>query len=196
MRPNPVTIHWKAIGSRLLAIVLLAFLATSPAHSDEGALWQALRDGRAFAMMRHELAPGNGDPSNFDVNDCSTQRNLNDVGREQSRRTGKRFRANGIAMARVVSSAWCRCQETARLLGLGTVETLPALNSFYETMERREQQTKALRAWLQANQPNGPLVLVTHQVNISALTGRYTSSGEMIIVRWDKDGRIAVLGSL
>ncbi len=170
--------------------------ATQTSAANEPALWNALKKGDAFGMMRHALAPGTGDPPQFRLGDCSTQRNLSDKGRDQARRTGDRFRANGIATARILSSGWCRCQETARLLGLGNVETLPSLNSFFEAVERRAAETRGLSTWLQANKPAGPVVLVTHQVNISALTGRYTSSGEMVVVRWSADGKFEVLGSL
>jgi len=162
----------------------------------EAELWAALKSGRAFAMMRHALAPGTGDPANFDVNDCKTQRNLSDVGRDQARKIGARFRANGIASARVVSSAWCRCQETARLLGLGAVATLPSLNSFFETMGRRGAQTEELKTWLAKQPLSPPLVLVTHQVNISALARQFTSSGETVVIEPQADGGYKVLGSL
>ena len=104
-----------------MCIAMLMAVAAVPAHAQDStaALWSALKEGRAFAMMRHALAPGTGDPANFDVNDCSTQRNLNDVGRDQARRTGKAFRSQGSGTAQVMTSAWCRCQETARLLDIG-----------------------------------------------------------------------------
>ena len=81
-------------------------------------------------------------------------------------------------------------------MGLGPVRALPALNSFYEAYERREMQTRALRTWLEKERPDGVLVLVTHQVNISALTGEYTSSGVMVVARQMTDGSIVVLGKL
>ncbi len=150
--------------------------------------------------MRHELAPGIGDPDNFELGDCSTQRNLNDTGRERARVTGERFRANGVAQADVLTSQWCRCRETAELLRLGSVEPLPVLNSFFEEREKAEARTSDLKAWLAARANSAaaakPLVLVTHQVNISALTGRGTSSGEIIVARYTGSGIIEVLGSL
>ena len=113
----------------LLALALPA--APAPAGAGEAALLAALREGRAVALMRHATAPGTGDPAGFALGDCTTQRNLSAAGREQARATGARLRAAGIAMARIYSSQWCRCLETARLLGLGEVTELPALNSFF-----------------------------------------------------------------
>lgn len=181
-----------------LAFCALAFGLASGARSQtmsEAALWQAVRDGEAFAIMRHALAPGTGDPANFDVEDCATQRNLDAEGREQARAIGQRFRANGIDSAAVYSSAWCRCQDTAELLGLGEVTLLASLNSFYQRSGRAEQ-TQASREWLRDYDGARPLVLVTHQVNISALMGDYTRSGETLVGRIGDDGAVELLGSL
>ncbi|WP_281019689.1 MULTISPECIES: histidine phosphatase family protein [unclassified Minwuia] len=182
-----------------LAALLLAVGLTLPLGAraaDEAALWQAAREGEAIIIMRHALAPGVGDPAEFDVTDCTTQRNLDAAGRAQSRGIGERFRAAGISSATVYSSAWCRCRETAELLGLGDVTILPALNSFFREWERQEAQIDDLRAWLTEWEGDGPLVLVSHQVNIRALTGQSTRSGEMLFMRVAKDGTIEVLGSI
>ncbi|HYG86894.1 MAG TPA: histidine phosphatase family protein [Azospirillum sp.] len=137
-------------------------------------------------LMRHAEAPGVGDPDGFRLGDCSTQRNLNDSGRAQARRMGDRLRTLGIGQARVLSSQWCRCLETARLLNLGPVEEAPALNSFFGRPEEREKKTAAMRAFLAGLPPNGPpVVLVTHQITITALTGLGAASGEAILLRRD-----------
>ena len=180
----------------LLAFCLLAGGARTGGAQETGPLWAAVRTGSAFAIMRHALAPGTGDPAGFTLEDCTTQRNLSDQGRQQAAEIGERFRENGIGQATVLSSAWCRCRETAELLGLGPVETLPPLNSFFGNFERREPQTEALREWLGRRKTEGPLVLVTHQVNISALTGTYTGSGDIVVARREPDGSITVLGKL
>jgi len=99
-------------------------------------------------------------------------------------------------VARVVSSQWCRCLDTAELLGLGTVEDLPLLNSFYQHAGRRNQQTEGLEEWLAGQDFDRPLVLVTHQVNISALTGVYPASGELVVIRISEHGELTVLGSI
>ncbi len=174
----------------------LAAPAAWASNLPEAALWQALRDRTAFAIMRHALAPGGGDPPGHRVGDCSTQRNLSAEGRAQARTIGDRFRAAGIAEARVLSSQWCRCRDTATELRLGTVEDLPALNSFFGKSDRGPGQTKALRDWLASAPMDKPLVLVTHQVNISALTRETTASGEIVVVRLQPDGAMQVLGSL
>ncbi|MBB4304966.1 phosphohistidine phosphatase SixA [Rhodobium orientis] len=175
---------------------MTGLLASGAARADP-ALWAGISSGSAVVMMRHALAPGTGDPAGFDVDDCSTQRNLSKEGREQARAIGDRFRKNGIDSARVLSSAWCRCLETARNLKLGPAENLPALNSFFGNRERRDPQTAALKAWLAENAGGEtPVVLVTHQVNITALTGIYPRSGEMVVLRAGSDGEIEVLGRL
>jgi phosphohistidine phosphatase SixA len=166
-----------------------------PAKANE-ALWAALREGRAFAMMRHALAPGTGDPANFDVNECTTQRNLSVEGREQARRAGDAFRDNGILLADVKTSAWCRCRDTASLMNLGTPEVLEPLNSFFQNRGQRDPQTLALKQWLAERAGSGPLLLVTHQVNISALTGEFASSGEIMVVDRNVSDGVKVLGSL
>ena len=162
----------------------------------EPALWDAMRSGDHVALLRHAIAPGSGDPAGFSVDDCATQRNLSDAGRDQARRIGSRFRENGIADATVFSSQWCRCLETARLLGLGPVTAQPILNSFFRNFERGDSQTRMLRQWIAAQNLTTPLVLVTHQVNITALTDVYPQSGELVIVRLDKGGELSVVGTI
>lgn len=155
--------------------------------------WTALERPGAFAVMRHALAPGTGDPADFDVDDCGTQRNLNDRGRAQARAIGQAFRARGLQFDAVLSSQWCRCRETATLLGLGEVEAVPAFNSFFRDYTQSGPRTDAALALLEAR--GGRPLVVTHQVNISALTGRGTRSGEVLVVRRAGD-RLEVLGSI
>lgn len=164
----------------VLAAVSAAYAETN--HVSEAA-WAALAGGGHAALLRHATAPGFGDPKGFRLDDCSTQRTLSEAGREEARMVGERFRSRGIAINGVYSSVWCRCLETARLLDLGPVEPLAPLNSFFETRERAEAQTAALRAWLAAQPAADTLVLVTHQVNITALTGVIPVSGEIVVVR-------------
>ena len=162
---------------------LLCLFTANAVASDE-ALWSALREGGHLALMRHAPAPGFSDPEGFVLEDCKTQRNLSAAGREQAKATGERFRANGIANATVRSSRWCRCLDTARLLGIGTVIPTPALDSFFENRGEEASRSAAVRELIRNADPSaGPLVLVTHQVNITALTGVYPASGELIIMR-------------
>ena len=164
--------------------------------ADQAALFNALREGRAGALIRHALAPGVGDPAEFRIDDCATQRNLSDEGREQARALGERLRAEGVAAASVYSSQWCRCLETARLLDLGEVQELPALNSFFNNRLRSERQTADLRSFLRAAPPSDPVVLVTHQINIRALTGQATRSGEIVVVALPPGEQASVLGRI
>jgi phosphohistidine phosphatase SixA len=170
--------------ARALACAVLALLAMAgPACADE-TLWAALAEGGHVALMRHALAPGTGDPDHFRLDDCTTQRNLDEVGREQARRTGQAFREHGVTVGQVLSSQWCRCLETAELLGLGEALPFAPLNSFFGDRARGPEQTEAVRALLADIDPAGPsLVLVTHQVNITALTGIYPRSGEIVVLR-------------
>lgn len=178
------------------ALLITALPAPQSARADT-ALWEALRSGEAVALIRHALAPGTGDPGNFTLGDCRTQRNLNDVGREQAARIGDLFRQNGIETAAVLTSQWCRCRETAELMDIGAVEDAPFLNSFFRDYANRAPRTAALRAWMAARTPeDGPAVLVTHQVNISAYTDSFARSGEIVVVRVMEDGSAEVLGSI
>ena len=178
-----------------LALFLSAF-AAQPAAADEAALWDALRSDGYVALMRHAIAPGTGDPPDFRLGDCATQRNLSDRGRDQAARIGQRFRANRIEVASVFSSQWCRCMETAERLALGPVEALPELNSFFRDPGLGEMQTARLKAWLASRSDDRPLVLVTHQVNITELTGIFPASGEIVVFRFRNDGGVRVAGTI
>jgi phosphohistidine phosphatase SixA len=184
-----------AAASHLGFVILLGVLAT-PAVAETHAVWNALASGGHVALLRHARAPGTGDPAEFSLGDCQTQRNLSDAGRDQARRIGGRFRNSGIESAAVFSSQWCRCLQTARLLGLGKVQPLPALNSFFGRTDRRGPQTQALREWIASRDLGVPTVLVTHQVNITALTGVYPTSGELVVVHRAADGALSVVGTI
>jgi broad specificity phosphatase PhoE len=172
----------------LTCLALLLPVLAFGADADEAALWKALRDGGHVALMRHAIAPGVGDPAGFRLEDCTTQRNLSAQGRAQARAIGERFRANGITTAAVLSSQWCRCLDTARELALGEVVAFPGLNSFFADRGEEARHTAAVRALIgeRARSPL-PLVLVTHQVNITVLTGVFPASGEIIVLRLDGD---------
>ncbi len=135
-------------------------------------------------MIRHAYAPGNGDPANFRIGDCSTQRNLNDEGRAQAERLGAYIKAQGIERARVLTSQWCRCEETAELQGFGEPEEFTGLNSFYTVPEMEEAWLAKLRAhiWLLGGRTDEPVIMVTHAVTISAIAGTGAGSGEAILL--------------
>ncbi len=172
-------------------------IAIVPAAWANPDIWQRLRtpDQPYFVLMRHALAPGTGDPAAFDLSDCSTQRNLAAEGRAQAERTGAAFRAEGVMVAQVFSSAWCRCLDTATLLDLGPVEVLAPLNSFFRDRNQAEAQTTALTAFMQAQaaQP-GVTVLVTHFVNIAAVADVSVTSGGMAVLRLADNQTLAWVG--
>jgi phosphohistidine phosphatase SixA len=155
----------------------------SPASPSDDA-WQALRRGGTVALLRHARAPGTGDPANFRLDDCRTQRNLSAEGREQSARIGEAFAARGIAIERVLSSRWRRALETARLAFGARTEPFPPLDSFFADRGQRDAQTQRMREMIAAWKGRvGVLVLVTHQVNITALTGIFPQEGEAVVLR-------------
>jgi phosphohistidine phosphatase SixA len=148
-------------------------------------------------MIRHAYAPGTGDPANFRIGACETQRNLNATGRTQAQQIGKWLRDRGVDSAHVYSSQWCRCIDTARLMALGPVSELPALNSFFERPQDREPNLAALRAFLSDQPADGRLVvMVTHFVTIAGITGQGVSSGEGVVLQLDGRGGTRVLGTL
>ena len=173
--------------------VALAAGAAAPANA-EAALWQALREGRAVALIRHAHAPGTGDPPGFRLGDCTTQRNLDDKGKAQAQAIGNAFREAGLRYARVFSSQWCRAFDTAELMMLGDVEALPVLNSLFGAREREAAQSKAVLGFLGAANKGYPIVLVTHQVNIQALSGRTVESGDIVVAEWPISEPLKVLG--
>ena len=190
--------HLNLVGKALISLVFMTSLSSIPVLSSEGdvVLWNSLRSGEHFALLRHAIAPGSGDPLGFKLGSCRTQRNLSEEGRDQAVKIGKLFHKNKIQTARVFSSQWCRCLETAKLLDLGPVQTLSFLNSFFNNYQYRESQTQKLTEWLHEQNLGQPLVLVTHQVNITALTNVYPSSGELVIIRRSKTGEFAVVGTI
>jgi len=184
---------------RLLFLLPLFVLLASIARgtiAEPLPLTELAKPGRVL-MLRHAQAPGVGDPPGFRLDDCATQRNLDDSGRRQARALGSRLANAGVAAARVYSSQWCRCLETARLLQLGPVTGLPALNSFFQRSQDRDATIAALRAFLASLPPDGPpVVLVTHQFTINAFTSAGTPSGGGSIFQLDGTGNPRWLGTL
>ena len=173
-------------------IILLLFLLSNEAYANDNIISE-LQDGKKIVFIRHALAPGNGDPENFILEDCSTQRNLNERGREQSKNIGNFFRNNNISVDKVLSSEWCRCKDTARL-AFDNFETFDALNSFYDERfaMNRSNQLKNLKVFINKWNSDSNLVIVTHYVVISALLNRGTSSGEMIVT----DKKLNIIGNI
>lgn len=179
-----------------LSLSFIHSLALADTRMTDQALWSALRSDNHFSLIRHALAPGTGDPGNFALGRRDTQRNLSEQGRQQAEYIGELFRAQGIEEASVYSSEWFRCMDTAELLGLGPVTPLPALNSFFQDYGQKDATTESLRLWLSRREFDKPLILVTHQVNITALTGVYPESGEIVVVEQDAQAGLRVLGRI
>ena len=177
----------------VIAAVALASWLVGPAgaRADE-VVWRSLGEGGYVILIRHATAPGTGDPVGFVLEDCATQRNLSAEGRAQARRIGATLAARKVQIDRVLSSRWCRALETARLLEQGPTEPFPPLDSFFATPALGPGQTAAVKAFLHAADDQ-TLVMVTHQVNITALTGIFPRAGEMIIAKPGADASDALL---
>jgi len=151
----------------------------------EGDFWALLREGGHVLLMRHaQTDPGVGDPPNFRLGDCSTQRNLSEAGREQSRRVAAALAREGLRIDDVRSSAWCRCVDTAEL-AFGRHTVWSPINSFFRHGGTGDSQTREVLDVLKDFKGPGNIALVTHQVNITALTGGFSSMGEMLLTRHD-----------
>ena len=175
------------MGNRSRALIttcamLVGLGAMQMAYASEEA-WQALKAGGTVALLRHSRAPGTGDPANFRLDDCATQRNLSDSGRSQAQDIGRRLREQQIPIARVLSSRWCRALETARLAFGDIAEPFAPLDSFFSERGQEERQTLAIRQTIAEWGSFGVLVLVTHQVNITALTGIFPAEGEILVLK-------------
>ncbi|MBE9110909.1 histidine phosphatase family protein [Nodosilinea sp. LEGE 07298] len=190
-----------ALALPTLAQAAPADLALSPAVPRPApvTVWEHLQqaDEQLYVvLLRHAIAPGTGDPASFRLDDCATQRNLSAAGRSQAQQIGAAFRQRDISVVQVLSSQWCRCLETAELMALGPVEPYPPLNSFFRDRSTATQQTSQVQAYVR-NQPNrGVLVMVTHQVNITALTGILPGSGQAVVVALNDEGELAQVGLL
>jgi phosphohistidine phosphatase SixA len=179
--------HVLAIACKTLPFSLLA---GPPAAAGVAAAWEALRGGGAVALFRHATAPGTGDPPGMRLDDCATQRNLDESGRAQARRIGEAFRAEGVVVGAVLTSRWCRARETADLAFPGLARAEPAFDSFFD--ERAEGPARARRIMLDWGGP-GALVVATHQVNITGLTGVVPSSGQGVVLK-RSGGDLVVVG--
>ncbi len=180
--------------ARLLAMFVALGCATA-VHADD-TLWQRLREGGYVVMLRHaQTGPGVGDPPGFTLGDCATQRNLSDAGRADAWRIGEAFRRERVPVAEVRSSEWCRCRDTAAL-AFGAYAAWTPLNSFFDDRSVESARTREVLA-LADRMPRGAnVVLVTHQVNITAVSGIVPASGEMVILKPAGAGKLEVAGRL
>jgi phosphohistidine phosphatase SixA len=180
--------------TRWLSIVCIAFASGAAAAADG---WTELARPGAIVLFRHATAPGVGDPPGFRPDDCATQRNLSEQGRAESRRLGEEFRRRGVAVGAVLASQWCRTRETARLAFGERVRDEPAFNSFFgRDNAARQAQTERARRILREWKGPGTLVVVTHQVNITALTGHGAMSAEGVVVQPTAEGPFPVLANV
>lgn len=163
-------------------------------------LWLKLQEqGELYAVLfRHAIAPGTGDPSNFTLNNCSTQRNLSSEGKAQAVRMGEAFKNRQINVTKILSSQWCRCLDTANLMNLGKVQPFPPLNSFFNKPNHSEEQTNQLRKFLlEETHQDGVIVMVSHQVNITAISDIFPRSGEGVVLHIQQNNnKIKVLGRI
>jgi broad specificity phosphatase PhoE len=180
------------------AFLLLLFAAAlSPARADEASAWAALRSGSAVvALMRHADAPGVGDPVGWRLGDCATQRNLSDQGRADARAAGVRLKTERVAITKLLSSPWCRCIDTAKLMNLGPVQIEPTFSNAFVLGDQRAELTAGAHALIGRWRGPGPLLVVTHGANIQALTGRNPASGEIVVVAIGPGGVLREVGSL
>ena len=165
----------------LILYILLSIFFSSNSFPNEKIISE-LQKGGNIIFIRHALAPGNGDPENIDLRDCTTQRNLDDRGIEQSKKIGEFFKKNNIPIDIVLSSEWCRCKDTAKF-AFNEFKTFDALNSFYDEKfyKFKEKQIKKLNMYIKEWDSNKNLVLITHYVVISEMLNLAVSSGELAV---------------
>lgn len=175
-------------------LALVAILLIVPAHASE--LSDFMKQPGVVLMMRHAYAPGVGDPSNFKLGDCSTQRNLNQQGIDQAKKIGQWLSLQGIQTAEVYTSPLCRCVDTAFYLNKGKLKKLDAIGSTFNESDYALPAKKSLTQWMLDNRQHTqskPTIMVTHQVNIQAYTGVNTSSGELVLIQVDDLGNARLI---
>ena len=166
---------------KFFIIIFISLITPIKADLNKNLINQ-LKDGGKLIFIRHAYAPGSGDPANFNLNDCSTQRNLSDEGRKQAKLIGEFFIKNRIEIDKVLSSEWCRCKETAKI-AFRNFSTNSFLNSFYSLKyaENKDKQVKALNDYIKNFESKKNLILVTHYVLISEVLNYGPSSGEIVV---------------
>ena len=178
---------------KILAILFIGMLNFSNNALSDDRILNSLKEGKKLIFIRHAIAPGNGDPNNFNIKDCSTQRNLNKNGIKQSKKIGLFFKKNKIKIDKILSSEWCRCIDTAKY-AFENFETFDALNSFQDEKfaANETRQINDLKKYIKNWDSDKNLVFVTHYVVISSIFNTGTSSGEIIV----SDKNFNILGSV
>ena len=183
----------KRIQSSLLKWVMLGIFMTGSFHASASELSESLKKSDYVLLMRHELAPGIGDPAGYQLQDCKSQRNLDATGRSQAQKTGQWLKAQGVGNALVFTSAWCRCKETAENLAFGTPVLEPSLNSFFDDMRQGPQSNVNLQKFIVGqlkSKGDKALILVTHHVNIAEFTAENIGSGDMVLAKVNSAGKL------
>src|SRR5262245_29567054 len=194
---GPAEIGSRGVARRRWATAVLLCLAsvTVAAAQAPESVWETMRTPGAVVVLRHSYAPGGFDPPDARLDDCSTQRNLDEGGRAQATRIGEAFRQNGIAVGAVLASPRCRCLDTARL-AFGQVEAWDVLQGSLNDAERRRRLVAEVQERIAAHRSGPPLVLVTHGSVVTDLTGRTIRMGEFVVLRRAADGRHLPAGQL
>lgn len=171
--------------------VLLSLLVMSCSFAQANDLTEKLQSSEYVLLMRHALAPGVGDPANYSLEDCKTQRNLDTVGRDQARYIGEWLKVQGLKAADVYSSVWCRCKDTATLLNFNGYKVEPALASFFDNPEKIKESNAKLQRFIAEKiklKGSKVLILVTHHVNIYEFVGENIASGDMVLAKVNPKG--------
>jgi len=168
-----------------LFIIFICLTPSVKADSKKNII-NELKNGGKLIFIRHAYAPGSGDPSNFDISDCTSQRNLSNLGKIQSKNIGYFFSKNNIPINKVYSSEWCRCKETA-VIAFNGYEVKKSLNSFFgeKFTKNKDSQIINLKKFIKNWDGKQNLVFVTHYVVISEILNYGTSSGEIVISNKD-----------
>ena len=177
---------------KFLLIIFISLTTSIKADLNKN-LMNQLEEGEKLIFIRHAYAPGSGDPSNFNLNDCSTQRNLSEEGKKQAQKIGKFFTNKKIKIDKVFSSEWCRCKETAEI-AFNNYSTKNFLNSFYSSKyaKNKTKQIEELNNYIQKLKNSKNLVFVTHYVLISEVFNFAPSSGEIVV----SDKNLNMIGSI
>lgn len=165
----------------IILVCLLTLASFFPAFADEIKIIKELKEGGKLILIRHSDAPGTGDPANFNINDCKTQRNLSSTGIEQAKRMGEFFMKNNIPFEKVYSSEYCRCKDTAKY-AFKNFETFSGLNSTFADPSKTPVYIKRTKEFIEKLDKNKNYIFVAHHTTIQGLVDKFANSGEMIIV--------------
>ena len=180
--------------SKIISLLSITFLTFSLKLQAIENNWKPAQEGNKIILIRHSLAPGGGDPVGFKINDCKTQRNLNNKGINQSKKIGKLFKKNKVLVDQVLTSQWCRCKDTAKY-AFGDYKEFTALNSTFQSPYNKNEGKQLNELYNYVKKWNGKgknLVLITHYSIITAVTTAVPSSGEIVIT----DKNFKVLGTI